>query len=287
MEALKQAVDSNPSGRWWIKADAFDVRKGLRETTRGTWSGDEDLGDGSLQTLYADYKNRCLFVKKLATTESFKLIVRGMEKLLVDLEGDLEFLIAGTEAANGVYSRAILAGTSSEQKLMELSWSVVGFEKLVENGRNLQDELRTFMQGIGSANTGGLTSMLSSLLTYLKDLFSKKRIAATHVLVFMISDELRNRKPYALPVRFMPYKSLTDSKLRELEVQLEEAMRNAGMTVVGRLKKPNNFIRSLLAQSHNKPCLPKQFLRKPCFHLLLGLKIALREVKNNYVRMCG
>lgn len=183
---------------------------------------------------YADYKTRCLFVKKLPTTESSALITRGIEKLLVDLEGDLEFLISGTEVANGLYSRAIQAGKTSEQKLMELSWSVVGFEKLVEKARNLQVELRTFLQGIGTANTGGLTSMISSLLTYLKDLFSKKRIAATHVLVFMISDELRNRKPYAIPVRFMPYKSLTDSKLRELEVQLEEAMRNAGMTVVGR-----------------------------------------------------
>ena len=157
-----------------------------------------------------------------------------MEKLLVDLEGDLEFLIAGTEVANGVFSKAIQGGTSSDQELMELSWSVVGFEKLVEKARNLQLDLRTFMQGLGSANTGGLTSIISRLLTYLKDLFLKKRIAATHVLVFMISDELRNKKPYAIPVRFMPYKSLTDSKLRELEVQLEEAMRNAGMTVVGR-----------------------------------------------------
>ena len=71
------------------------------------------------------------------------------------------------------------------------------------------------------------------MLSYLKDLFTKKRVAASHVLVFMIADELRNRKPYAVPVQFMPYKSLTDSKLRELEVQLEDAMRNAGMTVVG------------------------------------------------------
>ena len=43
-------------------------------------------------------------MKKLATTESSPLIVRGMENLLADLEGDLEFLIAGTEAANGVNS---------------------------------------------------------------------------------------------------------------------------------------------------------------------------------------
>ena len=30
----------------------------------------------------------------------------------------------------------------------------------------------------------------------------------------------------------LPYKSLTDSKLRELELQLEDPMRSTGMTVV-------------------------------------------------------
>ena len=76
--------------------------------------------------------------------------------------------------------------------------------------------------------------MKSNLLSYLKDLFSKKRVAASNLLVFMIADELRNRKPYTIPVRFLPYESLTDSKLRELELQVEDAMRSSGMTVVGK-----------------------------------------------------
>jgi len=49
----------------------------------------------------------------------------------------------------------------------------------------------------------------------------------------MIAHEFRNRKPYAIQIRFMPYKSITDSQLREAEMQLEVAMRNEGMTVVG------------------------------------------------------
>lgn len=85
-----------------------------------------------------------------------------------------------------------------------------------------------------NANTRNLTALKSSLLIYLEELFSKKRTAASHVLVFMIADELRNKKPYAIPVRFMPYKSLTDLKLRKLEMDLEDAMRSEGMTVVGR-----------------------------------------------------
>ena len=38
-EALKQAKNSTPEGRWWIKANGCDVRKGLRESMRGIWSG--------------------------------------------------------------------------------------------------------------------------------------------------------------------------------------------------------------------------------------------------------
>ena len=43
-----------------------------------------------------------------------------------------------------------------------------------------------------------------------KNLFKKKRTAATHVLVLMLSDERQQKKPYALPVRFIPYKNLRD-----------------------------------------------------------------------------
>lgn len=52
--------------------------------------------------------------------------------MLVDLESDFEFLTAGVEVASGVYTKAIQVGKSSDQKLMELPWSVVEFEKLVE-----------------------------------------------------------------------------------------------------------------------------------------------------------
>ena len=72
--------------------------------------------------------------------------------------------------------------------------------------------------------------MKSGLLSYLKDLFTKKRTAASHMLVLMIANESRNRKPNAIPVRF-------DSILRELELQIEEAMRNTGMTVVDMLDR--------------------------------------------------
>ncbi|CAB3998785.1 Hypothetical predicted protein [Paramuricea clavata] len=65
LEALTKAKQANPKGRWWIKADACDVRMGLRESVRGEWSGDEDLGSGELKVLHEEYKSRCAFVHEL------------------------------------------------------------------------------------------------------------------------------------------------------------------------------------------------------------------------------
>ena len=196
---------------------------------RGEWGGDEDLGDGSLQALYSEYKARCAFVKNLGIPTRARLIANDARKLLLDLESDLEFLTAGAEVADDAYTKAI-DGAKSDHIKMELAWSVVGFEEMLKKVRTFQSQLEGIESDVAS---GDLVSLKSNLLTYLKDLFSKKRTAAAHVLVFMIADELRNRKPYAIPVRFMPYKSLTDLKLRDLELELEEAMRNAGMAVVG------------------------------------------------------
>jgi hypothetical protein len=44
VETLKKAKEANPQERWWIKADGCDIQKGLKESVRGTWAGDEDLG---------------------------------------------------------------------------------------------------------------------------------------------------------------------------------------------------------------------------------------------------
>ncbi len=62
-----------PKGRWWIKADAFDVRMGLRESLRNEWSGDTDLCDGKLQELKKRYEQR------LSTSKTFGLGKHGSE----------------------------------------------------------------------------------------------------------------------------------------------------------------------------------------------------------------
>ena len=94
---------------------------------RGVWNGDEDLGDGSLQALSECYKGRCSFVKSISSAGRSTLVSERVQKLLLELESDLEFLTEGAEVANDAYRKALNGGKATEQKMMELSWSAVGF----------------------------------------------------------------------------------------------------------------------------------------------------------------
>lgn len=68
------------------------------------------------------------------------------------------------------------------------------------------------------------------------NIFKKKRRAATHILILMVSCETRKRKPYAVPVQYIPYKSLRDQYVRDLAKNLKAAMVQLGLTVVGMAK---------------------------------------------------
>ena len=52
-------------------------------------------------------------------------------------------------------------------------------------------------------------------------------------MVFMIADERRDMKPYAIPVRALPFKSIKVAKLRELRDELKAAVGNLGMILFG------------------------------------------------------
>lgn len=65
MEILKKA--HSPGKRWWIRADACDSRKGLRESVKGKWIGDQDVGDGVLKSLEKEYDQRRAFSRTLGS----------------------------------------------------------------------------------------------------------------------------------------------------------------------------------------------------------------------------
>ena len=78
-----------------------------------------------------------------------------------------------------------------------------------------------------------LTSIRQSLISFIKGVTRHQRTAATHVLVFMISSEERRTRPYAVPVQCIPYKGLSDMKIRKLANNVIQEMVKRNMKVAG------------------------------------------------------
>jgi len=50
----------------------------------------------------------------------------------------------------------------------------------------------------------------------------------------MVSDEQRASKPYAIPIRSLPYRSISDDMVRKLRDEIRDAMHELGMLAVGK-----------------------------------------------------
>jgi hypothetical protein len=72
------------------------------------------------------------------------------------------------------------------------------------------------------------------LYKYLRNVFIKKRQpGATHVMIFMISEERRKKKPYCQPVQYIHYHSIRDQYMRDMTVTLKQHMIAHGLKPIG------------------------------------------------------
>ena len=80
-----------------------------------------------------------------------------------------------------------------------------------------------------------LKSIRQKLITFIKGVTRHQRTAATHILVFMISNEERGTKPYAIPVQCIPYIGISDSKVCQLANNIVHKMVDRNMKVAGNI----------------------------------------------------
>ena len=242
MEALKKAKQSNPNGRWFIKADATDMHMGLRESMQGKWTGDGDFGDGKLQKAKKKYDEQLVSIRGLGLNDrkGSEKVVGDLNKLTSQLSEDANFLKNGMKNAKDSYEEKRKQRNVPEQTLFALAWTVEGFEKLLDLNvkltSNVNNLIALSLNQVKEVNIPKkLSTLRKDLEDYVKGMALKKRDPVSHLLVFMVSDELRSQKPYAIPVRALPYKSITDDGLRKLTDEVRESMSNVGMITVGKL----------------------------------------------------
>ena len=92
---MDEAANHHPDEWWLIKANGCDLVPGLAESVCGTWSGDEDLNDGKLETKYEDYCSQLDMVDHLKLHE--QNLPDKLESALTSLKDDLEFLHSGKD----------------------------------------------------------------------------------------------------------------------------------------------------------------------------------------------
>ena len=238
LEVLKSA---NPDGRFWLKLDGTDVKACLMESVKGVWNGDVDLGDGKLQQLRSEYENRLQVFKVLSKSGSRNVLEDTLWGRLDELNADKEFLLNGLSIAIEDYRKKFNSTNTSEEALKNANWEVVEYQTLIQQAQSILATLETVLATLNPTTCTNrifqrarVTLKDLKIELYLKNLFKKKRTSASHVLVFMLSDEKRARKPYALPVRYIPYRTLRDQYIRDFSRDIKLKMKEKGLKLVGR-----------------------------------------------------
>ncbi|XP_021363619.1 uncharacterized protein LOC110456903 isoform X1 [Mizuhopecten yessoensis] len=225
--AVKSITETNPNGRFWLKLDGTDVKESLQHSVKNIWNGDVDLNDGQLEFLRDEYQSRLDWINsiQLTTEEDLKT---SLETGLVNLELDEKFLQDAFKKATNDFRKKMNQKNANSETLKGLNWEVVECNTLLQQCLEFMSKLKS-----DSDSRANIKSISQEYPIYLKNLFKKKRTAVTHILVIAISDEQRNIKPYALPIQYLPYKSLRDQYVRDITEPIKNALTLAGINVVG------------------------------------------------------
>jgi len=209
----------------------------------GVWNGDVDLGDGKLEELRRNYDQRVALASSVARIDNRHGLELELQKCVDSLEDDISFLDDGFRLTVEDYRKKFENQSTPEENLKSANWNVVEFQTLLQQAQFIKEVYEEQLACLNPAVyllrhmltiRTSLRGLVKEVKGYLRNLFKKKRIAATHVLVLVLSDERRNKKPYTLPVRYVPYKSLRDQYVHDLTRDVKLKMQERDLNLVGK-----------------------------------------------------
>ncbi len=143
--------------------------------------------------------------------------------------------------ASAEYDAKLTCGSTPDQTMFGLAWDVQELEAINSEGRSIRIEISAVM-GLCMCNADihsnvprKLEDLRKRWCSFLKRVMRFKRIPATHVFVFMLSNDLRDKKPYAQPVQCLPYAGLKERDIRSMVTKLVTEMISHGMQIAGKL----------------------------------------------------
>ena len=212
----------------------------LQQSVKGKWDGDIDLGDGKLQELRSEYDRRADASLHNVEVSRDTLEIK-LRKMIDALENDKKFLADGLREADSAFHKKFNSPNASQALLKSLSWERVEYTTLLQQAQAFRVTLDSLLPHLqpGCARVqevvNSLRNLQDDLMKYLRNLFVKKRQpAATHVLAILVSEERRNKKPYAIPVQFVPYCSIKDQCIPDLTAKIKVEMVRMNLKPVGR-----------------------------------------------------
>ena len=214
------------------------------ESATRVWNGDVDLANGQLQELREMYESRVNSVTRITSVNDRDSLELELLRFISNLDEDIPFLDEGFQLAVENYRKKFDNRSTPEEALKNANWNVVEFQTLLQQAQMLKIAYEEQLSCLNPAVFVplGMQSIMASLRalvqpakSYLRNLFKKKRTAATHILVLMLSDERRNKKPCALPVRYVAYRSLCDQYVCDITKDVKVTMKERGFNLVGKL----------------------------------------------------
>lgn len=162
-----------------------------------------------------------------------------LPRVLDALTGDITFLEKGFQESSNHFEKKSSQANCPEATLKEANWEVIEFQVLLQQSQELHHALENALASIADVTQTEYVlplvhNLAASSFIYLRNLFKKKRTAVTHVLVLMLSDKKRSKKPYALPVRYVPCRTLKDQFIRDLTKDLKEEMKKRDLSLAGK-----------------------------------------------------
>ncbi|XP_072036878.1 uncharacterized protein [Amphiura filiformis] len=235
-DMLRQLKRINPAAKWWIKTGWCEItcNKALRITGKLEFTGDEDLGDGSVLECQELYRERLKNTRAIgvANRKSENAMREDLFRQIAELQDDNVQLCEGlrkVRATRGLYkSKMGVPERAAVDAAVDKEIST--YVKLLEKNQDLRVRVE---RALSQGSKARVITLRNDLSEYLTQLTIRMRTMANYVVIFMISDELQNSNPHSWPVRMVPVNAITRELVETLREQLMESMVKEEMEVVG------------------------------------------------------